>query len=56
MWNRLKNSKTFWAALATIVAAVGGYLTGEIALGTAFQAIVTALLGICLRDGIAKTL
>lgn len=50
----LLKSKTFWTAIAALVAAIGGYLTGEIDITTAVQSGVAALLAIFLRHGIAK--
>lgn len=47
-------SKTVWTGIAGIVAAAGGYFTGEIELATAVQAGVGCLLAIFLRQGIDK--
>jgi hypothetical protein len=47
-------SKTFWAALAAIVGAGGGYAEGAIDLGAALQTVVTGLIGLFLRFGLAK--
>lgn len=55
MLDRLKGSKTFWAAVVVVVTAVGAYLTGEIELSALLTAVSTAVIGIFLRDGIAKT-
>lgn len=44
-------SKTFWAALAGIVATVGAGLSGQMTWGQAGPAILTALIGIFLKDG-----
>ncbi|MBU0907748.1 MAG: hypothetical protein KKE05_06350 [Nanoarchaeota archaeon] len=49
----LLKSKTFWAAIAGIITAVGAYLTGEMELATAIQTGIGCLLAIFIRDGIA---
>lgn len=54
MLNRLKNSKTLYAALSAILAAIALYLDGKLSAGQTFQAAVTAVLAVFLRDGIAK--
>jgi len=50
----LFRSKTFWTGVTGIVAAAGGYATGEIEAGAALQTVLTALIGIFLRDAVAK--
>jgi len=50
----LFRSKTFWTGAAGVVAALGGYAMGEIEAGVALQAVLTALIGIFLRDAVAK--
>ena len=45
-------SKTFWTGVAAVVGALGGYLTGELALSPALQVVVTGLTAIFLRDAI----
>ena len=47
-------SKTTWAGLAAIAAAIGSYFGKEYSFSQAEQQIVIALLGIFLRDTIAK--
>mgnify|MGYP001616830897 FL=1 len=47
-------SKTFWAGVAGIITAVGGYLTGELQLAASLQLVFTSLIGIFLRMGIAR--
>ena len=54
MDTNLLKSKTAWAGVAGIVAAVGGYFTGEIELATALQTGFGCLIAIFLRDGIEK--
>jgi hypothetical protein len=54
VFNRLRGSKTFYAAILAIAAAVHGYLDGKL---TAHQALVTAfgaLVALGLRDALAK--
>lgn len=47
-------SKTFWAGVSGIVAAVGGWATGEMSVGAALQTSVTAVMGIFMRFAIGK--
>lgn len=47
--------KTTWAGVAAAVAAVAGFATGTVELATALELFFTALIGIFLRQGIAKT-
>lgn len=54
MFNRLKNSKTLYAALTAIVATIALYMDGKLSSGQAFQSALTAVLAVLLRDGIAK--
>ena len=54
MWHFWK-WKTFWAAMAAIASAIGAYGAGEMELAQLVQLIVTCLLAIFLRHGIAKT-
>jgi hypothetical protein len=44
--------KTVWAAVGTSVAAIGGYLTGDIGLGPALQTVAGCLIAIFLRDAV----
>jgi hypothetical protein len=46
--------KTFWAGAITIAASGAAYLTGDITLEPALQTSVTALIGIFIRQGMAK--
>ena len=50
----LKHKKTYITAVVAIVTAVGAYLSGDLALADTIQLVVTAVLGITLRAGIAK--
>jgi hypothetical protein len=52
--NELLKSKTVWTGIAGLVAAIGGYFTGELDIGVAIQTGIACLLGIFLRAGIAK--
>jgi len=54
MLERLVKSKTFWAGLGAIVAAIGSHVMGEISLTAMLQLIVPAVLAIFIRDGVAK--
>ena len=48
----LLKSKTFWTALIGILTTVGAVLTGEMTWATAIMPILTALVGIFLKDGL----
>lgn len=50
----LLKSKTFWTGVAGIVGAAGGYATGSIDMGTAFQTGLVSVLSIFIRDGIVS--
>jgi hypothetical protein len=47
-------TKTFWAGVASIIAAVGGYFTGELTAAQALPIISTGIIGIFLRNGMAN--
>lgn len=47
--------KTTWTCIAAIVGAVGAYLTGEITLFACLQAVLIAIGGIFLRQGVEKS-
>jgi len=47
--------KTTWAGVAAAIGAIGAYLTGEVSLMAAGQLFFTGLIGIFLRQGVAKT-
>jgi hypothetical protein len=51
MWK----SKTLWAALASLIAAVASVATGEATISEGLSIGVTAILAIFLRHGISKT-
>jgi hypothetical protein len=48
-------SKTVWTAVAAIIAAVGGYFTGELEMAEMLQLIVTSGLAVFLRIGVKKS-
>lgn len=47
-------TKTFWAGVAGLVVAVGGYITGDAEAVTSAQTAVISLIGIFLRSAISK--
>ena len=53
MWEFWK-SKTFWTALAGLIASIGGYIAGEINLQTLYLSLFAVLSVIFMRHGIAK--
>jgi uncharacterized membrane protein AbrB (regulator of aidB expression) len=55
MFGKLKGYKTYITGALTIAGAVTGYLTGDVALADGLQLVVTALLGMFIRDGINST-
>jgi len=54
MFQRLAKSKTFWTGIAAMVTAIGAKVTGEIETGVMLSTILTSLLAIFIRDGVAK--
>lgn len=48
-------SKTVWTAAAAIIAAIGGYFTGELEVAEMLQLIVTSGLAVFLRIGVKKS-
>jgi len=48
-------SKTVWTAVAAIIAALGGYFTGELEMAEMLQLIVTSGLAVFLRIGVKKS-
>jgi len=53
-FKRLIKKKTFWAAVAAIVTSCGAYFMGEISGAVFYNAVITSLIGVFLRDGMAK--
>lgn len=47
-------TKTFWAAVISIVTAVASYCTGEITLNSLLPTLTTAVIGACIRDGMIQ--
>ncbi len=54
MFQRLFRTKTFWAAVAALIAATEQVATGSATLSEALQMIIPAVLALFIRDGIAK--
>ena len=50
----LLRTKTFWTGLAAVLAALGGYLSGESGAAQAAQTALTGLVAIFLRAGLIK--
>lgn len=53
MLESLKGKKTYIAAVVAVVSAVGAYLMGDMGLDAMVNAVVSAVLAACLRNGIA---
>ena len=53
-WAALVRSKTFWAGIAGLVAAIGGVVTGEMSTGQGIQTALIAVLGVFGRDAVSK--
>jgi hypothetical protein len=53
--NETLKQKTTWTGIIAVIGAIGGFLSGEIILTDAIQIALTGLIGIFLRQGIAKT-
>tara|TARA_Y100000310_G_scaffold290341_1_gene317454 strand:- start:382 stop:540 length:159 start_codon:yes stop_codon:yes gene_type:complete len=47
-------SKTVWTAVLGAVGGLAGILTGDLATGEGINVIITSILAIFLRHGIAK--
>jgi hypothetical protein len=45
-------SKTFWACIAGVLSAAGGFFTGEMDLAQTLQLGLTSLIGLFLRDAV----
>lgn len=50
----LNGKKTFIVGIGSILGAIGGVMTGTLDMGTAINTVVMAVMGMTLRDGIAK--
>lgn len=53
MFGKLKGKKTYVVGVVAIIGAIASCLTGDLALASAAQAILTAILGMTIRNGIA---
>ena len=51
----MHKTKTFWASITGITTAVGAYYTGDIDLASTMQIVVTSVLALFLRHGVAKS-
>lgn len=49
----LAGYKTYIVAVVAIITAGAGYLTGDLSLADTMQAVLTAILGATIRNGIA---
>jgi len=49
---KLAGKKTYIVGIGAILTAVGAYLTGNAELADAIQAVITAVLGMTIRNGI----
>ena len=52
--NEILKQKTTWTGIIAIIGAVGGYFSGGVVISDAIQIAITGLIGIFLRQGIAK--
>jgi hypothetical protein len=53
MFGKLKGKKTYVAALLTIIGAFASYAMGDLNAFQTAQLVVPAILGACLRNGMA---
>ena len=51
-WSELIKSKTAWTAIGTLVTVVGSVFQGAMTWGQAAMPIVTALIGLFLKDAL----
>lgn len=51
-FSELTKSKTFWTGITAVLAAAGGFFTGEFTAPVAIQLAITGLIGIFLRQGV----
>lgn len=47
-----KGKKTYITGAIAIITAIGAYLTGDLLMAEAAQAVLTAILGMTIRNGI----
>jgi cytochrome c biogenesis protein CcdA len=50
-FSELIKSKTFWAAISGVIATVGAVFSGAMTWSAAIMPILTAIIGIFLKDG-----
>ena len=50
----LSGYKTYIAAVVAVVGAVGAYLSGDMSIADAAQIVVTALIGVFVRNGVSN--
>lgn len=53
--NLMNGKKTYLVGIGSILAGVGGYLTGTIQLENAIQLVVTGLSAITIRHGVSTS-
>lgn len=53
-WAMLLRQKTFWTGLGSVVAGVGGMMTGEMTSIDGIQLVILGLLAIFGRDALNK--
>ena len=51
----LSGYKTYIVGVLAVLGAVAGYLVGDAALADSIQLVVTAILGMTIRNGVAST-
>ncbi len=50
----MSGKKTYLAAVAAVLSAAGGYLSGDITIAAAIQLAFTGILAATLRSGVAS--
>lgn len=53
-WNELIKSKTAWTAIGSVVGTLGMVFQGAMTWGQAAMPIVTALIGLFLKDALVS--
>jgi len=54
MIKQMLKQKTTWTGIIAVVGAIAGVATGTLPISMAIQTAITGLIGIFLRQGIAK--
>ncbi len=54
MFKKLLKQKTTWAGLSLVIGGLAAGMTGDASWGQALQASIVGLMGIFMRQGIAK--